>query len=86
MIEIFRMNTLRFQCAQFMVQDVQTQNQMLFCLDFEQKFHKRVEPFDNFLVFDDLRIKHFGKNVIESIGQNLLVVVMGHLIVIDGLA
>lgn len=59
---------------------------MLFCLDFEQKFHKRVEPFDNFLVFDDLRIKHFVKNVIESIGQNLLVVVMGHFIVIDGLA
>jgi hypothetical protein len=68
------------------VQDVQTQNQMLFGLDFKQKFHKRVEPFNNFLVFNNLRIKHFGKNVIESIGQNLLVVVMGHFIVIDSFA
>jgi hypothetical protein len=85
-VEIFRLNTLRFHRTQFVVQDVQTQNQMLFGLNFEQKFHKRVEPFNNFLVFNNLRIKHFGKNVIESIGQNLLVVVMGHFIVIDSLA
>lgn len=83
MSQLFWPYNFRLCVTQLVIQNIQTDNELLFALYFEEELKERIESLNNFFVLIDLGLKNFEKYWVEKGRNNFLVIVVSKLIILN---
>lgn len=85
MSQLFWPYDFRLSVTQLVIQNIKTDNELLFAFYLEEELKERIEPLNNFLVLIDLGLKNFEKYWVQKGSNYFLVIVVSKFIILNAL-